>query len=420
MSDTKPSILVVDDEEIILLALSETLEQTGEYSVVKAGTPREALEHLKTKPFFAIISDQMMPEMTGLELLKEASSLQPNISTVLITGVLNLKTVIDAINEGEIFRFIAKPWVREELLATVKNAFQRHELLTKNSELLEETQTLNSRLKAKTDELEQNLSFIQQQKDELHEAHESLKHSFGQSLELCQKIIGTYNPLLGKETQVVVRLCKEMSDVARLSAKDKQILEASAWLHKIGLLGVSRHIISKARRTPQKLTENERLLMRNHPITGQTMISFVDELIDASLLVRAQYERWDGKGYPDGSLGENIPWTARLLAIAVHYVESNRPSTESVNEICKLSGAAFCPEAVRIFTKATEMVQLPKRVREVLFGELRSGMTLAQGIHSPSGLLLLPEDSMLNQKNLQKIVKHNEVDPIEERLFIYA
>ena len=66
------------------------------------------------------------------------------------------------------------------------------------------------------------------------------------------------------------------------------------------------------------------------------------------------------------------------------------------------------------------MVQLPKRVREVLFGELRSGMTLAQGIHSPSGLLLLPEDSMLNQRNLQKISEHNEVDPIEERLFVYT
>jgi len=420
MSDTKPSILVVDDEEIILLALAETIEQTEEFSVVKAATPHEALEHLKTQPFVAIISDQMMPDMTGLELLAEASNIQPHISTVLITGVLNLKTVIDAINQGEIFRFIAKPWVREELLATVKNASQRHQLLSKNSELLEETQTLNNKLKTKTGELEQNLSFIHEQKDELHEAHESLKNSFGQSLELCQKIIGTYNPLLGKETQVVVRLCKEMAEVANLSAKDRQDLEASAWLHKIGLLGVSRHIISKARRTPKKLTENERLLMRNHPITGQTMVSFVDDLIEASRLVRAQYERWDGKGSPDGLLGENIPWTARLLAIAVYYVESNRPSAESVDEICKLSGTAFCPEAVRIFTKATEMVQLPKRVREVLFGELRSGMTLAQGIHSPSGLLLLPEDSMLNQRNLQKISEHNEVDPIEERLFVYT
>lgn len=178
MSDTKPSILVVDDEEIILLALAENLEQTGEYSVVKASTPHEALEHLNTTPFFAIISDQMMPEMTGLELLAKASNIQPHISTVLITGVLNLKTVIDAINHGEIFRFIAKPWVREELLATVKNAFQRHELLSKNSELLEKTQTLNNKLKNKTKELEKNLSFIHDQKDELHEAHESLKKQF--------------------------------------------------------------------------------------------------------------------------------------------------------------------------------------------------------------------------------------------------
>ena len=115
LDTSSPKILLLDDDEIILLAIKETLGREG-YDISVFSRAGEALEALKSDHFAVIVSDQRMPEMTGLEFLNESKSLQPNASRILITGVLTLNTVIDAVNKGEIFRFLAKPWIREELI----------------------------------------------------------------------------------------------------------------------------------------------------------------------------------------------------------------------------------------------------------------------------------------------------------------
>src|SRR5882724_1659824 len=114
------TILIVDDEEIVLVALRDTLLAEG-YQVVASPHAVHALSVLKEQEFAVVITDQQMPMVTGLEFLTQVKQTQPDATRVLITAVLNLGTVIDAINKGEIYRFVVKPWLREELLATVKN-----------------------------------------------------------------------------------------------------------------------------------------------------------------------------------------------------------------------------------------------------------------------------------------------------------
>lgn len=120
----KNHILVVDDDEIILIALRESLTQKG-YYVVTTSNPLDALETLKTQRFAVVISDQRMAEMNGLDFLAQCKVIQPNASRILITGVQNIKTLIQAVNKSEIFRFVGKPWIREELLAAIEAAAQR-------------------------------------------------------------------------------------------------------------------------------------------------------------------------------------------------------------------------------------------------------------------------------------------------------
>ena len=120
-------ILIVDDEEIVLVALRETLRREG-YEVVTALNAVQALEILQRAQFSVIITDQQMPALTGLEFLAQVKRMQPDTTRILITAVLSLGTVIDAINKGEIYRFVVKPWLREELLVTVKNAAQMLEV----------------------------------------------------------------------------------------------------------------------------------------------------------------------------------------------------------------------------------------------------------------------------------------------------
>ena len=87
-----------------------------------------------------------MPLISGLEFLTQVREIQPNATRILITAVLSLSTVIDAINKGEIYRFVVKPWLREELLATVRTAVQRFELISNNARLQADTQAMNARL----------------------------------------------------------------------------------------------------------------------------------------------------------------------------------------------------------------------------------------------------------------------------------
>src|SRR6185369_8796100 len=162
-------ILVVDDEPVVLTALKVTLEREG-FPVVACTSPVKALSVLSERDFAVIISDQRMPEMMGLDFLIESRRTRPHASRILITAVLALPTIVDAINKGEIFRFIAKPWLREELIATVRNAVQRHELVTRNEALQAETQKLNAQLRQANVALEAQVKDLEKQRQYLDTA----------------------------------------------------------------------------------------------------------------------------------------------------------------------------------------------------------------------------------------------------------
>ena len=423
MSDEPPvngaRILVVDDDEIILIALAETLKHEG-YEVTTTQSPRQALEFLQKQRFSVIISDQRMAELTGLDFLQQAARVQPEASRILITGVLTLKTIIAAINAGEIFRFIAKPWLREELLATIRNAVQRHHLLELNRKLQDDTLRLNEQLANANAELQAKIGELTARQNELQAAHAAAQQNFQHSLELAHRIIAAFHPLLGEEIREVTTLCARMIESGQLSPGEQHVLRTSAWLHNIGLIGVSRELLARARQSPDQLNSSERALFQNHPLYGQMLASFVAQLEDVGITIRAINERWDGKGFPDGLRGENIPRAARLLAVAVHFASSSRSREDAIDEVLRLSGSAFDPEAVRLFLKATRMVPLPRKVREVLLGELRPGMVLAKGIYSPAGLLLIPDGHVLSEQSLRKIRSHNLADPINQRLLVYG
>jgi response regulator RpfG family c-di-GMP phosphodiesterase len=396
-------ILVVDDDEIILLALSETLRHEG-YAPTTTQSPREAIEHLRNRTFAVIISDQRMNEMTGLELLQHASRIQPNASRILITGVLTLKTVIDAINSGEIFRFIAKPWLREELLATIRNAIQRHELLETNRRLQENTLKLNAQLAEANAQLQQKTQELTAQKEELAQTHASLQLNFAHSLDLAQKIVSVYHPSLGEETREVTELCERMLDFSDLPDEDRHTLRVAARLNNMGLVGIPRDMLEKARRDPSSLEPRQKSLFESSAAYGQMLANYVDPSGAVGAVIRASHERWDGTGFPDKLKGEAIPTPARLLAVAVWYVECPLPREERIDELLHIGPGAFWTEAVRLFLKAARSVrESPRRAKGVTLSELRPGMVLAKGIYNPSGSLILPEGHRITEDSLQHI-----------------
>src|SRR5665213_2263370 len=186
-------ILIVDDEEIVLVALRDTLLRVG-YKVVASPHAVHALSILQEQQFSVVITDQQMPLVTGLEFLAQVKQIQPDATRILITAVLSLSTVIDAINKGEIYRFVVKPWLREELLATVKNAVQRHELISKNARLQAATQRMNQQLQELNRSLESQVARVAEQNVQLQEFARNQEENLRRSVELCVQTMRTFYP----------------------------------------------------------------------------------------------------------------------------------------------------------------------------------------------------------------------------------
>jgi len=412
-----PRVLIVDDEPVVLTALQRTLER-DHFHVVTCSSPLKALTLVAEQDFAVIISDQRMPEMLGLDFLIECRRIRPRTSRILITAVMALATIVDAINRGEIFRFVAKPWLREELLATVRNAVQRHELVTQNEVLQAETLRLNNDLTAANANLELKVQDLEAQRIQLDAANTELASSYENSLELCRRILTTFDPVLGGQARALLEFATKMAETDQFDDQQRHALKAAAWLCDLGLIGVPREMLRAFRTKPDQLSERERAMLHHHPIYSQTLAAMVDSRPEVGEIIRAHHERYDGNGFPDGLAGQAIPWPARCLAVAIGFVESGLSKAAASDIVLAESGRAYDPEAVRLFLKVTHLVNLPQQVREITLNELEPGMVLASGIYSPHGLLLVGENQQLSLGMIGKIRSHNEVAPINQRLLV--
>jgi response regulator RpfG family c-di-GMP phosphodiesterase len=412
-SSDSGAILLVDDDPGVRDALGGQLEVEG-YAVTTAADGPQALELLQQLHFPVIISDQQMPGMTGLELFARTRKLQPNASRILITGVMSVPTLVQAINEGEIHRFLSKPWNRVELVATVHNAIQRHDLLEANAQLQADTAQLNEELTAQ-------LQVVRAQNEQLAEAQEALAENFQRSLGLCHRVVMTFSPLLGKRTRVVLDLCRKLVEVpgAPFSKNERHVLLTSAWLHDIGLLGVPHGTLRRFLNEPESCTGDDWLQIRQHPIFGQTLAAFVDPLISVGETIRAHHERWDGAGYPDGLAGRHIPWPARCLAVVAAYVGLNMSRDEALAVLRRQAGTAFDSEAVVLLSKIATTSHIPRAVNEVGVRDLIPGMQLARGIYSSSGLLLMAEGEELTPSSINRLRENGQLAGESTRLLVY-
>jgi len=129
------TVLVVDDEANVVSALRRTLRREG-YTILSASEPAEALAILRQSAVDVVLSDQLMPNMSGLDFLKEVRALHPDVVRIMLTGHADVATAVEAINDGEIYRFLTKPWDDAELKVALHLAFDRIALERTNRRLL--------------------------------------------------------------------------------------------------------------------------------------------------------------------------------------------------------------------------------------------------------------------------------------------
>ena len=419
MNTNPPSILSIDDDPLILKVLEDLVTRSGYQSVTTTNSD-EALRYALDRKFAVVIADHNMPDMLGADLLHRFAQTQPSSSRILITGIKSLDVVTAAVNSGEIFRFVTKPWISAEMMATLHNAVQRHELIETNRSLERTTLDLNQKLSEANTRLEKQLRELEAGKRELDFSHEALKTNFSRSLELCQRILTTFNPLLGEQAKAALKIAQIMAETHYFDEEQKHVLEVSARLYDIGLAAIPSGFMMAVQNDLEDSPPEMKTIFQNHTIHGQTLASFVDLLKPVGDTIRAHHERFDGKGFPDGLAGEMIPWPARCLAVVVYYLTCGLPHEQAVDRILEQSGSAFDPDATRLFLRCAQATTLPRLVREVMVDELDVGMQLASGIYSPTGVLLVAEGYHLDENTIKKIRNYNSSSSLLRQLLVYC
>ena len=281
-SESATRILVIDDEELVRKLVVEILARAG-YDSTGAETPARALELIDDPDLALVISDILMPGLTGFELLEEVRTRRPSLPVLLVSGAGTEANLTEALARGAA-GLIAKPFSHKELVHTVEAVLER----ARRSE-----REVRERLLAPT-----------------------LTSALANAIEARDS--GT-----GGHTERLAGLALCLASRLGLSRAELETIRLGAVLHDIGKIGIPDRVLLK----PGPLSEDEFALMRTHTLIGDRLLEPLDALAVARPIVRHHHERWDGAGYPDGLGGETIPLAARIvsLADAVEAMSARRP-----------------------------------------------------------------------------------------------
>jgi len=331
-----PKVLVVDDDAAVRAFFREALKVTTAH-VAEAGDAAVALESIESGDFDIILCDIWMPGASGLDLLSMARQTRWDVGFILVTGEIQVETVILALRL-QASDFLLKPLTVEEINRSVVGAFER---LTAARQARAYKGSLETSIQRRTHELEVALSELesnyQMTLEALVAALDSREHeTFSHSLR-----VRAYTRYLARRAGFPPALLPS--------------LEQGALLHDIGKISVADAILLK----PAKLTAEEWEEMRKHPVAGDEILKRVPFLRPASAVVRHHHERYDGTGYPDGLKGAEIPLGARLFTVAdtLDAMTSDRtyrkgPGFEAAQkEVQRWSGKQFDPHIVDLFLK---------------------------------------------------------------------
>ncbi len=207
-----PTLLLVDDEPNILSAMQRLLRRDG-YHILTCDSPEQALELLDSQPVDVILSDQRMPNMSGVEFLRRVKASHPETIRIVLSGFTDLQFITDAINEGAIYKFLTKPWDDEQLREQLREAFRSKQIADENLRLTRELQAANSELQAHVADKERQARQIETVLDTLREVLQLVPWPIigidqdgliALSNEAADWMIGDHAPLLAREAVQVL------------------------------------------------------------------------------------------------------------------------------------------------------------------------------------------------------------------------
>jgi response regulator RpfG family c-di-GMP phosphodiesterase len=281
--------------------------------ILTARDAAEAVALVRQENIALVVSDNIMPGMSGLDFLSSLKTMSPNTVKILMSAYADLSTVLAAINRSEVFRYVLKPWKDEEMFRAVRDGLRRHRQVV-----------------------------AMQREDE------DMLRSLAQTIELK-------DPSTKGHCDRVAVYALLIADALDLPYEMQREIKYGSWLHDCGKIGVAEGILNLDR----PLTEQEFETMKMHSYWGADLAEKANLSPVARNIIHYHHERFDGTGYPKGLAGADIPLEARVVAVADVYdaLTNDRPyrkgyaTEEAVELMEQLSGSTFDPEIAALFFK---------------------------------------------------------------------
>lgn len=359
-------ILLVDDEPKVLSSLSRILLEEDFGEIITANNAYEALDILPQKLDTAvIISDYHMPRLNGIDFLVQARVIVPDSARILLTGAADLEMAIEAVNRGNLFRFLIKPCSPNILVGSIKDGIRQKQLITGERELL--SKTLNGSIKVMIDILAVQNSYI-----------------FAQASRLRK---------LGHELAVALQIEEQSWEI-----------ELAALLCRIGAVTIPRETLDRWQ-LGITLEESELEMIHSIPRMGRQLIQNIPRMEKIAEAVGLQNCTYRGQKRAEDPSGEAIPLLARILKILVDYdeIQGNtysstvayqtmlRRSSEYDPNLLSVFRAKVIPPEEDLYGKATAV----RGEREVNVEDLRSGMVISRDVVDRSGQLIIPRNTIV-------------------------
>lgn len=324
-------VLIIDDEKSIRITLCEFLKNEG-YEADSAPDAQTAYEMLKKNDYDVVVTDIIMPRVSGIELLSKIRKLSDTIQIIIMTGEPTVNTAIKAVQNGA-YDYLTKPLNKQNLLETVRHAAEVKKLHDEKANLEN-----------------QNLNYQKSLENIVEERTNALKNAMQGIIFLLSSVVEVRDPYTAGHQRRVGNLSSAIAKKLKMDDETCETLRIIGYIHDIGKIVIPSEILSK----PGKLSHLEMQMIREHPQHGFDMLSKVKLPDSISNTIFQHHERINGSGYPNGIAANSIGDEAKILMVAdvVEAMMSHRPYRPALgleaalDEITVNSGKLYEPEIV--------------------------------------------------------------------------